>query len=243
MSRKRLRTIGILGGMGPEAGASFLVRIIRETAAGRDQDHAPVILYSRPQVPDRTRAILHGGPSPVAALRRGLRALRDAGADFAVMPCVTAHHFHARLAAGAPLPLISLVDETVAAVRKMRPATKTVGLIATTGTVRSGLVARAFAAAGIEVLVPAPRDQERVMAAIYGKKGIKAGVTAGPPRTVLLGVAAGLVRRGAQAVMAGCTEVPLALRPGDLTVPLVDPLTIGARAAVRRSGARLRRAD
>jgi aspartate racemase len=78
------------------------------------------------------------------------------------------------------------------------------------------------------------------MSAIYGKNGIKAGVTAGPPREALLDVARELVRRGARAVMAGCTEVPLVLRPGDLPVPLLDPLEIGAREAVRRSGARLR---
>ena len=240
MSPKKLRTIGVLGGMGPEAGASFLERIIRETAAGRDQDHAPVVLYSVPQVPDRTRAILQGGPSPVPALRRGLAALRAAGADFAVMPCVTAHHFFARIVSGSPLPLLSLVDETVAAVRRMNPAPGTIGIIATTGTVRSGVLARAFAAAGIEVLVPSGREQKKVMTAIYGKKGIKAGVASGPPREILLGIAAGLIRRGARAVVAGCTEVPLVLREGDLPVPLIDPLTIGARAAVRRSGARLR---
>ncbi|MEN6561423.1 MAG: amino acid racemase [Acidobacteriota bacterium] len=240
MSPKRLRTIGVLGGMGPEAGASFFERIIRETAAGRDQDHAPVVLYSVPQVPDRTRAILQGGPSPVPALRRGLGALRAAGADFAVIPCVTAHHFFARIVSGSPLPLLSLVDETVAAVRRMNPAPGTIGIIATTGTVRSGVLARAFAAAGIEVLVPSGREQKKVMTAIYGKRGIKAGVTSGPPREILLGIAAGLIRRGARAVVAGCTEVPLVLREGDLSVPLIDPLTIGARAAVRRSGARLR---
>ncbi len=240
MSRTRLRTIGVLGGMGPEAGARFFERVIRETAAGRDQDHAPVILYSVPQVPDRTEAVLRGGASPVPALRRGLRALRDAGADFAVVSCVTAHHFFPEIAAGSPLPLISLVDETVAAVRKMKPVPKRIGLLATDGTVRSGAVARAFAAAGVEVLIPSAGDQKRVMAAIYGKKGIKAGFTTGPPRQALRRVALELVRRGAGAVLAGCTEVPLALGPGDLAVPLIDPLTIGARAAVRRSGARLR---
>jgi aspartate racemase len=237
---RRLKTIGILGGMGPEAGAYFFERIIRETAAGRDQDHAPVVLYSMPQVPDRTEAILRGGPSPVAALRHGLVALRAAGADFAVMPCITAHHFSARIASGSPLPLVSLIDETVAAVFEMKPVPTRIGLIATTGTVRSGVVGRAFAAAGIEVLVPSARDLKLVMTAIYGKKGVKAGFISGPPREVLLGIAAGLVRRGAQAVMAGCTEIPLVIRAGDLPVPLIDPLAIGARAAVRLSGARLR---
>jgi aspartate racemase len=240
MSRKKLKTIGVLGGMGPEAGAYFFERIIRETAAACDQDHPPVIVYSLPQIPDRTAAILRDGPSPVPAILRGLRVLERAGADFAVMSCISAHSFHPRLAARSPIPLLSLVEETVTAIGKMRPVPRTIGLIATTGTVRSRLVAKAFEAAGLEVLVPSAGGQKRVMSAIYGKKGVKAGFTTGPPRRILLETARDLVRRGAQAVLAGCTEVPLVLRPDDLPVPLVDPMTIGARAAVGRSGARPR---
>jgi len=241
MSRKKLRTIGVLGGMGPEAGAYFLERIIRETAAARDQDHPPVIVYSLPQIPDRTEAILHGGPSPVRALRRGLRTLERAGADFAVMSCISAHYYYPKIAPRSPVPLLSLIGETVKAVRTMRPVPMTIGLIATTGTVRSGIVADAFRAAGIAVIVPSAPEQKRVMSAIYGKKGIKAGSTEGPPREILLEIARGLVRSGAQAIMAGCTEVPLVLRAADLPVPLVEPMTIGARAAIRRAGASPRR--
>jgi aspartate racemase len=122
----------------------------------------------------------------------------------------------------------------------MRPVPRTIGLIATTGTVRSGIVARPFEAAGLEVIVPSARDQKRVMTAVYGKKGIKAGITEGPPREALLDIAGDLVRRGAGAILAGCTEIPLVLQAADLPVPLVEPLAIGARAAVRRAGARLR---
>ena len=132
MTRKKLKTIGILGGMGPEAGAYLLERIIHETVAERDQDHPPIIVYSLPQVPDRTEAILHGGPSPVPALRRGLRTLERAGADFAVMSCISAHYFYPRIAPRSPLPLLSLIDETLAAVKKMRPVPRTIGLVATT---------------------------------------------------------------------------------------------------------------
>ncbi len=238
MSKKKLKTIGVLGGMGPEAGAAFFECIVHETAAGRDQDHPPVILYSLPQVPDRTMAILHGGPSPVPALRRGLRALSRAGADFAVVSCISAHYFYPRIAPTSPIPVLSLIDETLTAIGKMRPVPKTIGLLATTGTVRSGIIARAFEAAGITVLTPSARDQKRVMTAIYGKKGVKAGFTEDPPRAILLEIAADLISRGAQAVMAGCTEVPLALRAVDLPVPLIEPMTIGARAAIRRAGAR-----
>jgi len=240
MSRRKLRTIGVLGGMGPEAGVRFVGEIVKACGAGRDQDHPPVVLYSLPQVPDRTEAILHGGPSPVPALQNGLRALQRAGADFAVMACISAHYYYPRVAARSPLPLMSLIEETLAHVRSMRPVPRAIGLIATTGTVRSGIVAGALEAAGIEVIVPAPRGQKKVMSAIYGAKGIKAGTTAGPPRDALLEIAGGLVGRGAQAILAGCTEVPLVLRPGDLPVPLLDPMALGAREAVRRSGARLR---
>ena len=241
MSHKKLKTIGILGGMGPEAGSYLFEKIVRVTAAGRDQDHPPVIVFSLPQVPDRTEAILHGGPSPVPALRRGLRALSRAGADFAVLSCISAHYFFPRIVPRSPIPLLSLINETLAAVKRMRPVPRTVGLIATTGTVRSGTVARTFEAAGIEVITPSARDQKKIMTAIYGKKGVKAGFTEGPPRTILLEIAAGLVRRGAQAVLAGCTEVPLVLKPANLSVPLVEPMIIGARAAVRRAGARTKR--
>ena len=180
MSRKKLKTIGVLGGMGPEAGAAFFERIVRETDAGCDQDHPPVVLYSLPQIPDRTEAILRGGRDPVPALRRGLAVLYRAGADFAVMSCISAHYFLPRLVPRSPLSILSLIDETVAAINKMKPVPGTIGLMATDGTVRSGIFARAFEAAGIVVLTPSSRDQARLTTAIYGKKGIKAGFTQGP---------------------------------------------------------------
>jgi aspartate racemase len=240
MSKTKRRTIGILGGMGPEATAAFFDLIIRNTRARKDQEHIPVIVCNLPHIPDRTEAIVHGGPSPVPMLRRGLDILHRAGADFAVMPCISAHHFCAVLAARSPIPLLNLPEETAAEAARRRPRLRTIGLLATTGTIRSRIFHRAFEAAGIEVLVPDARGQRRVMDAIYGPRGIKAGAAPGRSRRILREVAAGLVRRGAQAVVAGCTEVPLALRPSDLAVPLIDSMRAGALACIRRAGARVR---
>ena len=240
MSRKKLKTIGVLGGMGPEAGACFFEQLAKACLAERDQDHPPVVLFSLPQIPDRTEAILKDGPSPGPAIRRGLRVLAKAGADFAVISCISAHYFLPRLAPRSPLPILDLIEATLAEVRALEPRPEAVGLLATSGTVRSGLVTARFEAAGLRVIVPPARGQARVMTAIYGKNGIKAGITAGPPREALLEAAGELARAGAQAVLAGCTEVPLVLRPGDLSVPFLDPMVIGAREAVRRSGAPLR---
>jgi aspartate racemase len=219
-----MKTIGVLGGMGPEATAAFFALLVKNTEASRDADHVPVIVCSLPQIPDRTEAILCGGRSPLPALVRGVETLARAGADFAVMPCVSVHYFYKKLAARSPIPMINLLGETVADVRKRLPGIRKVGLLATTGTVRSGIVAEAFRVAGIEVLVPDGRSQRRVMNAIYGKRGVKAGVTGGSPRKALLAAASGLVRRGARAI-----------------VRFLDPMYIAARVCIRRAGGRLRR--
>ena len=240
VSPKKLKTIGILGGMGPEATAHFFDLVVKNTRAATDQGHVPVIVYNLPSIPDRTAAILRGGPSPLPHLVRGVKVLQKAGADFAVIPCVTAHYFHAALAARSPIPVVHLLEETVADVRKRYPRIRTTGLLASAGTVVSRIVHDAFEAAGIEVLVPPPREQKRVMEAIYGKKGIKAGVTTGPPRKAVLDVAAGLIRAGAHGIVAGCTELPLVLDEDDLPVPLIEPMRIVARACITKAGGKTR---
>jgi aspartate racemase len=241
MSPKKLKTVGILGGMGPEATAHFLGLIVKNTRAAKDQDHIPVVMSSVPQIPDRTEAILRGGPSPLPLLVRGIKVLARAGADFAAIPCISAHYFHRALAARSPIPVVNLLEETVKEIRKKYPRMEKVGLIATSGTVRSGIVHGVFGPAGLEVLTPDPREQRRVMTAIYGPRGIKAGVTVGPPRKVILEIVENLVGRGAQGILAGCTEVPLVLGELDLSVPLIDPMAIGALTCIKKAGGRARK--
>lgn len=234
------KTIGVLGGMGPEATALFFKLIIERTRAGRDQEHIPVIIDCDPRIPDRTAAILGTGPSPVRRLLAGGRRLAGAGADFIVMPCLSAHAFLPKVEPRLPVPLVSLVDETCRWAGQASPRLRRVGLLATTGTVRSGIFDRAFQAAGIEVIVPSAAGQRRLMSAVYGKDGIKAGGRSRRPGARILGVCRELVRRGAQAIVAGCTEVPLALADEALPVPLIEPMRIAAEACIRRAGYPLR---
>jgi aspartate racemase len=227
--------------MGPEATAYFFGRIIGRTAARRDQDHAFVIIDSNPEIPERTAAILGRGPSPARQLLAGARRLAGAGADFIVIPCVTAHAFLPWVRERAPVPFVSLLDETAAFVGRMKPPLRRVGLLASTGTISSDLFPRVFEAAGIEVIVPTATEQRRLMAAIYGRGGIKAGHTAGPPKRLILTLARRLLRRGAEAIVAGCTEIPLVLRGQDLPVPLIEPMDIAAAACLRLAGYRVRK--
>ena len=229
------KVIGVLGGMGPEATAYFFRLLIASTAAAKDQDHAPALIWSDPRVPNRSDAILQGGPSPLPALLQGLALLERGGAGLVVMPCLTAHHYIHELTAAASVPFVNLIEESLRFARARIPELLRVGLLASSGTVRAGLFHTPFEKKGIEVLTPPPRDQERLMEAIHE---IKAGRIAGRPRAAIVRAARGLIARGAEAVIAGCTEVPLALRPGDLEVPLIEPMAVGARACIRKAGGR-----
>ena len=233
------KTIGILGGMGPEATVYFFNLIVKGTAAARDQDHIPIIIYSLPQVPERTAAILGKGENPVPLLREGIRRLAEAGVDFVVIPCITAHAFLPEIKAASRVPILSLLDEALRFAKKI-PRLKKAGLLASAGTVRSCLFHKAFGAAGVEIITPTERDQDKVMEAIFGKHGIKAGFTRGHPRRLIFNAARRLIRRGAQAIIAGCTEIPLVLRDEDVPVPFIEPLQIGARAAILKAGFKLR---
>ncbi len=229
-------TVGILGGMGPEATAYFFECLIEATDAGTDQDHVPVLLWSNPRIPDRTEAILRKGRSPLPLLLEGVDVLESGGAGLIVMPCITAHHWSSEIAAKAKVPFINLLDEAVRAALAETPGLKKAGLVASSGTIASGLWHEAFGKREVAILAPNRDEQEEVMAAIFGKTGIKAGFTSGPPRRSLINVARRLARRGAEVIIAGCTEVPLVLQDGDLSVPLVEPMRIAARVCVRRAG-------
>ena len=235
------KTIGILGGMGPEATAYFFELIIRKTKVEKDQDHIPVIIWSNPKIPPRTDAILKKGPSPLPYLVEGVRRLRQAGADFIVMPCVTAHYYYDEVVAQEKFPFLNIVDETLKWINKRLAGLKIIGLVASTGTLKSRLFHNAFQKEGMEVIGPDDKEQEKVMDAIFGKKGIKAGYTDGEPRKIIVNIARTLIERGAKAIIAGCTEVPLVLKAEDIPVPLIEPMTIMAEAAILKAGYELRK--
>ena len=227
------KIIGILGGMGPEATIALFARIVKLTGAKKDQDHLRVLIDNNPKVPDRTKAIRGNGPSPLPQLIRSGKTLEKAGADFIIIPCVTAHYYVERLQKKINIPILHIAEETVKHMEARLKGVRRVGLIATTGTVQAGIFQRFFSKIGKELILPTADIQEKkVMKAIYGKKGIKAIGPADHSRRLILQASQALVGRGAQAVIAGCTEVPLVLQEDDLPVPIIDPLTILAQSAI-----------
>ncbi|ALV62187.1 Aspartate racemase [Thermococcus sp. 2319x1] len=221
------KVIGILGGMGPLATVDLFKRIVLKTPAKKDQEHPRIIIYNNPKIPDRTAYILGKGENPLPELIDSAKKLEKWGADFIIMPCNTAHYFADEIQKAIKIPLINMIEETASHVEAL--GVKRVGILATTGTIVSGIYQKALEKRGIEALVPSGEDQEKVMKAIY--EGVKAGDIE-PGRKLLLEVAKKLENE-VEAIIAGCTEVSVALKPEDLSVPLVDPMDILAEKAVK----------
>ncbi len=227
------KTIGILGGMGPDATLKLYEHIIRNTPAKRDQDHLPLVIYNLPTVPDRSNAILADGEDPTPHLLKGAQLLERAGVDVWAIPCVTAHCFLSPVLEQVNVPFISIIDATVTHVKKRHSELKTAGVLATTGTIHSGIFRDAFQAEGYEVLVPSQDDQENlVMAAIFGERGIKAGFCDEVNQHKMRTAANNLIARGAKILIAGCTEIPLVLSSAEVDVPVIDTLEILAKTLV-----------
>jgi len=225
------RVVGILGGMGPAATADFYLKLIQATPAAVDQEHLQVLIWSDPTIPDRTEALLSFGADPTPALIAGAKMLRQSGAGMLAVPCNTAHAFLAAVQTEVDIPIIHMIEETANYVHRLKPAIRRVGLLSTTGTQKAGLYQPWLDRKGIRVLSPGPESQEQlVMASIRGIKGGKSGQSV---KSQLVTAARELVNAGAEAIIGGCTEVPVGLAPEDVTVPFVDPARILADSVVR----------
>jgi len=230
------KTIGILGGMGPEATLDCFAKIIKNTPAKKDQEHLRVIIDSNPKIPDRPAAIIGKGKSPVPALIHGCRCLQLAGADFIIIPCVTAHFFLEEIRREVKLPILSILDVVTETIVREYPQITNVGLLAITPTINSGLFQKRLAADNIQTLVPDEVGQSTVMAAVADIKKTQPARSRAQITADLIATAEGLALRGARGIVAGCTEIPLALKPEHLAVPCFDALTILARAAIFKAG-------
>jgi aspartate racemase len=226
------KTIGIVGGMGPEATLDLYKEVIRATPAQNDQDHLRVIIDSNPKIPDRTPAIIGEGENPVPAMAISCRAVQKAGADFVIIPCISAHFFLDELQQLIDIPVLSAFDTVSEHIVSHHPEVKTVGLLATTGTVHGGRFAERLADHGITTVVPDTDNQATLMNAIYNIKGSQDSAVRAQCKADLISTATHVVARGARGIIAGCTELPLELKQEDLSVPFFNSLEILAAAAV-----------
>lgn len=225
--------VGVLGGLGPAATVTFLEELVRLTPAARDQDHIDAVVLQHSSTPDRTAAVLAGGPSPGPPLAADAQRLERLGVDLIVMPCNSAQAFVRDIEAATSLPLLSIVDLT--AERAVAQAGETpIAVFATEGTMAAGTYTEAITARGGTPWVPPPEVQADLTAIIYDQ------VKAGRPvdlnqfdRAVETALAA-----GCSVVLLGCTELSVVYvrHALDARPELVDSLRCLVLGTLRAAG-------
>ncbi|MCL2380906.1 MAG: amino acid racemase [Treponema sp.] len=244
--QKKPALIGVIGGVGPFAGLDFMRNIFNSTRAAKDQEHLDCVLVSCPSIiPDRTEFLFNSeaAENPCMGMFESAKKLHAAGVSYAVVACNTAHSgrifgpFCEMARDSLPgLTIINMLETCATHVRKNMGITR-IGLLATLGTHRSG-VYREYFGGSFELIEPDAAGQKNVHEAIYSKEfGIKAFSQPVTPlaRETIGGEIRKLASRGAQAIILGCTELPLAVQAGAVSVPVIDPGLIAARALVARA--------
>lgn len=223
---------GIIGGMGPRASLRLCSLLTELTNAKRDQENIPFILDSNCLIPDRTEAIYYNGDDCLPHLIQSAHRLQSAGAGFLLLACVTAHYYLNRIRASVNIPVINMIEETAEAIDVEYGSKVRVGLLATTGTIRSSIFDMALRQKGITVVHPSSHTQEKVvMEAIYGPRGIKASYKE-EAFELLQKAIAELMQKDVDHIILGCTDISEAFHARLDFFSFIDPLEILAQRAI-----------
>ena len=223
-----MKNLGIIGGLGPMATVYFMQLLTQMSAAKTDQEHMEIYMVSCPGIPDRTKYILGESElSPVGEMIEAGKKLAGLGADVLAIPCITAHYFHSELERDIGLPIFNAIDETTIYLESKQ--IKRVGILATDGTIKSGLFGNALKCRGIESIVPDENDQSLIRELIYNdiKAGKKADIE------IFKNVSERLRERGAQVLILACTELSLIKRDYDIGRGYLDVMEVLAAKVVK----------
>lgn len=214
------KILGVLGGMGPAATLDFLAKLQAATPTKREQDHLRVLVDINPKVPDRNTSDSDPGPV-LAAMAAGLR---DGGAQVLAIACNTAHAY-AREVRTSGLPLVDILETAGQAAKAV--GAERVGVLGT--GMALGLYRDRLSHQALEVITLDDHEQVEFMALLYR---IKSGDLGDGSKQTMAALAHRLIGKGAEVIVAGCTEVPLVLEAKDLVVPFIDATEALARACV-----------
>ena len=207
--------------MGPAASAEFVNRLIKKTPATCDQEHIPFVLWNEPRIPDRSTSIRSGDNLPLHWLQGGVRGLMNAGCSYIVIPCNSAHFWYSQLSE-ISVPILHIVDSVAEELKSLNLSGKKIGILGTQGTIESGLYQYHLNRQGWECMVPTKQEMTGLVtpaiAMIKSNKIIES-------QLLLMKSIHSLIDRGAQAIVLGCTELPLAIEcTQEKGIPIVNSI-------------------
>ena len=225
------KILGIVGGMGPMATVECFRMIVENTMSSNDQDHIRILIDNNTCVPDRTKAILDNGDSPVPYLVDSANKLKSIGADFVIIPCNTSHYFIDEIKDKCSIYILNMIEETAKFIREKK--IKKVGLLATTGTVKGKIYEKVFDSYGISIILPSEEEQRIIMEFIYD--GVKAG-NLKYDTSLYMNIVNTMFDNGAETMVLGCTEIPVGMKMYNLSYPCVDAMKALALASIQYAG-------
>lgn len=227
-----VKTLGIIGGMGPLATVQMFENIVLNTDAGCDQEHIPILIYNNSKIIDRTDYILgKTSTSPKEELIKSAKKLEDMGADFLVMSCNTAHYFYEDIVENIDIPFLNMIEETAKYILENTDQKK-VGIFATEGTIQTKIYHNMFEKYGMEIVTPSKENQKYITDMIYGiKHGESLDSIDGFKKAKKE-----LEDKGVDIFIAACTEISLAIDLYNLPGEIFDPMEILALKAIDFAG-------
>ncbi len=226
------RKIGVVGGMGPMASQLFYKMVTEMTEADRDQDHLNMIILSDTSMPDRTAAILSGEEQEVREkLRADLELLSRCGCQAACITCNTAHYFADQVAGEVDIELIHMIRETAKKIARENPGAR-VAILATDGTIQTGLYQKRLEEVGVEPYIPDAETQKQVMYQIYDriKKGREWDAASWDS------IEEEVRKAGCQRAIMACTELSVIKADNGLADFYVDPMEVLAEKVIAFAG-------
>ncbi|MBI2140841.1 amino acid racemase [Candidatus Woesearchaeota archaeon] len=222
-----MKTIGVIGGMGPDATLAFLNQVVAfsQKHPSAKPEVTPRIIADILSFENGIVETLKYAETAVPILTTAARGLEEAGADFLVMPCNSAHAYAGQIREAVNIPLLHIGEVT--AERIVADGHKTVGLVATTTTLKNRIYEGLLQQYGISILLTTRQeDVTRILGNVISGRRLE------EDRGELVGIIREMEQKGAQAIIAGCTEVPLLVKQGDIPRRLYDTDELLARAAV-----------
>ena len=227
-----MKKFGLVGGIGPASTLDYYKGIIDGYRARTGGVGYPLIIIDSINLDEMYHlAATKAWPAFTDRLADSIETLAAGGAEFAAMAANTAHIVFDDLSARSPLPLISLVEETCKRARD--EGCRRVVIFGTAFTMSSGLYKDAFARYGIDAFVPTAEEQQTIHNIIFPH--LQEGIVLPEEKSAVLAIAAKmLAAENADALVLGCTELPLFIRAGDLDTLILDTTQIHIDAIVDR---------
>ena len=222
------KIVGVLGGMGPESTAIFYHELIiecqKQYGAKYDEDYPEIFIYNLP-IPN----VVEGLKNPEKTLKiliKGAKKLESIGVNFIVMPCNTSHYFYEEMKKELSIPFLSIVEETAKKIKSR--GYKKIGLLATETTIKCRIYKKDFDRNKIAMVIP--KEQDKVTKIILN---ILAGKKFEKDKEKLKQIIEKLTNNGAEAIVLGCTDIPILLKKGDVDIEVFDTVEVLAESTIK----------